>query len=292
VKNLIENLASKKEFPLFGKNISITLYDIEETLAEVVFDDIYKEALRLQKIFNFYDKDSELSGLNKIKKMKVSDDMLYVLKSAIKYARQTNGLYDITKGKEFLQRKNSTPIKKVLCSYKDISLNETDNLVELLHPDVLIDLGSIAKGYITDKLAEYIKELGIESALIDSRGDLKIFGNTLEMIWVQHPRKENGKLKPFFLENMSAATSGDYNQFFGDYENSHILNKKDFCSVTVVAENLMDADAAATCISVLGKEGVMEFLKENPTLKVFAIGTDLKEYDYNSFEELEVKNYR
>ena len=48
---------------LFGDKIEITLYDIEPQLAKPIAEDAYREALRLQKIFNIYDDESELSLL-------------------------------------------------------------------------------------------------------------------------------------------------------------------------------------------------------------------------------------
>ena len=61
--------------------------------------------LRLQKIFNFYDSESELSILNAKRRLEVSDDLLKVIKKAIKFSLLTNGRYDISLGKNMLERK-------------------------------------------------------------------------------------------------------------------------------------------------------------------------------------------
>ena len=93
----------KKE--LFGKEIEVLLPEVDEILAEEIIDEMYLEALRLQKIFNIYDKDSELSRLNKKRKLKVSKELLEVLVFSLKFCKLTKGKYDISIGKNILQRK-------------------------------------------------------------------------------------------------------------------------------------------------------------------------------------------
>ncbi len=52
---------------LFGAFIEIILYDFSKKEADTILKKTYKEALRLEKIFNIYDTSSELSILNKSK---------------------------------------------------------------------------------------------------------------------------------------------------------------------------------------------------------------------------------
>ena len=61
-----------------------------------------------------------------------------------------------------LERKKGLEISKINCSYKDIKIKKTSSLNEheiiLENKDVMIDLGSIAKGFIADKIAEFLKK--------------------------------------------------------------------------------------------------------------------------------------
>ena len=141
---------------LFGDKIEITLYDIEPQLAKPIAEDAYREALRLQKIFNIYDDESELSLLNRTRKKACSEELLKVLKRALEYCKRTRGLYDISLGKLFLQRKGQGKGEKPRCTYKDIKIEGNEVLLE--HEDVLIDLGSIAKGYIVDKVVDFLED--------------------------------------------------------------------------------------------------------------------------------------
>jgi FAD:protein FMN transferase len=275
-----------RRFPLFGREAEITLYDIDEMFAEEMFLEVYKEGLRLQKIFNFYDPESELSLLNKKRKMAVSGELKFVIKNALDFSEMTKGAYDISKGKQFLERKSGKEISEVSCSYKDISVQE--NIVSLNNPDAMIDLGSIAKGFIADMMIELMQKLGIESGFVDARGDMRIYGKYKETCTIQHPRK-NETFSPINFENMAIATSGDYSQYDKSYDKSHILGKKEFISVTVIADSLMRADAIATSVSVLDKKNAAQFLKNNKDTMCFAVDSALVKYYFNGFEKILIK---
>jgi thiamine biosynthesis lipoprotein len=272
----------KKE--LFGKEIEVLLPEVEEKVAEEIIDEMYLEALRLQKIFNIYDKDSELSKLNKKRKLKVSEELLEVLVYALKFCKLTNGKYDISIGKNILQRKNKEKEIKQSCSYKDIEID--GNEVILKNAEVLIDLGSVAKGYITDKLVEFLKSRGVEGGMLDSRGDIAVFGETKTKIAIQHPRKKEESICTIELKNCGVATSGDYYQFYRDFKKSHILNQKEIISLTVVAPTLKEADIYATVLFVLDKKEREELIKKNKNIKVFTVDESLNIKKYNGFEEL------
>lgn len=249
-----------KKWNLFGGEIEVVLYNLDNFNSEYLFQKIYSEALRLQKIFNFFDNKSELSRLNQKRKMKLSKELLEVIKVSLEYCRLTKGRYDISQGKQILARKQGKEIEKTNCSYEDIKIE--DDLVTLDNEDVLIDLGSIAKGYIGDKLVELMKKEGIESAFLDLRGDLIMFGKNKEKISIQNPRDNKKLILSFELENSAVATSGDYNQYSIDFDNSHIIGKKDFISATVISDTLMKADVIATCMMVMGKDHLDIFKNE------------------------------
>ncbi len=272
------------EKDLFGAKIVIKLYDVDEMIASEVLEDVYAEALRLQKIFNFYDKESELSKLNESRSAYVSEELYEVVSRAIELCKHTNGEYDITLGKKFLERKGkqqSDVQSEVKCSYKDVLLNE--NMITLTHSDIMIDLGSIAKGYIADKIAEFLQSYGVEDGMIDARGDIVFFGTEKE-VGVQHPRKDE-LIHTIRIQNSGVATSGDYKQYIGNYSNSHVLNQKDVISATVIADSLTDADAYATMLMVCNPE-IRERLIVEKGFPAMIMDNNLNVKYYNGFEEL------
>ena len=272
---------------LFGANVEIAVFGRGEDEVQKICQKAYFEGVRLESIFNFFDKKSEISKLNEKRKMTVSPEFVEVLSKAVELCEKTEGRYDISLGADFKLRKEGHVISGVGGSYNDILISE--NVVELTNTDIVIDLGSIAKGYITDKIGEKLLELGIEDFLINSRGDILVKGNAEHEIKIQHPRMSNKTIATVNVKDGGLATSGDYKQFGKDYEESHILNSRSYASVSVFANNLMDADIYATVFSVISKEEIQEFLKEKNELKILGIEGNLKKDEYNGFDKLLVK---
>ena len=201
----------------------------------------------------------------------MSDELLEVLKRALVLCKKTTGKYDITLGKNILNRKNSKPEVKLNCSYANVIVN--GNKVILNNEDVVIDFGSIAKGYITDKLSDFFKSRGVKGGLIDARGDICLFGDKLQKVEVENPREKGKSILSIKLKNCGVATSGDYNQFYSSFEKSHILNQKDLISVTVVAPTLTEAERE-------------DLIKKNKNINVFTIDKGLNSKFYNGFDKL------
>jgi thiamine biosynthesis lipoprotein len=266
--------------PLFGAAVQITIYEVEENPGKLILEDAYIEALRLQKIFSFFDKDSELSRLNTRRKLTVSKELKEVFAHSIEISKMTKGAYDITLGKAILQRKNKEEVKKPQCSYRDISIN--DRKIKLNHPDVMIDLGSIAKGYITDKIAEFLKEKGVMEGMIDARGDLLFFGNYIHVVGIQNPRSM-GIIHSIKLSNQAVATSGDYMQFHETYRKSHIINQKDIISATVIADTLELADSYATALFVCDTKTRQKLIHDH-NIKTLLMISPSNIKTYNGFD--------
>ncbi len=273
-----------RTFALLGGAVTVELYDVEEPLANLVFDEIVREGLRLQRIFNLYDPESELSALNRRRELRASPELRLVLAEALRFSRLTGGRYDVSKGREFLARKRGDEYTAG-CTFENVEVD--GDIVRLTHPDALVDMGSIAKGYIGDALLAFIAALGVESAFVDARGDLRVSGSRLEVVRIRHPRDPDAVTGSLLLENAAVATSGDYRQYVGSYDQSHIVGARDFASVSVVAPTLMEADAVASAVFVLGSREAQAFLEKLPHVKAFAVDTALRRHRYNGFGGLD-----
>jgi thiamine biosynthesis lipoprotein len=269
-----------KSYKLLGSDVKFFV-DADELISVPIMDEAYELSLRLQKIFNIYDESSEISMLNKQRHLSVSDELLEVLLAALRLCELSDGEYDISLGRMFLQRKHGEELDGRRCSYKDISVS--GNYVRLLNDDVLVDLGSIAKGYIAERISKFFVDKGIESGYVDARGDIKVFGDSRE-VGVQHPRND-GLLLTLKMMDKGVATSGDYRQYHDVYSKSHILNQKDIISATVVADSLMNADAYATILMVCDKD-MRESLIGRSGLPAMTIDKNLSVTYYNGFEKL------
>ena len=152
-----------------------------------------------------------------------------------------------------------------------------------------IDLGAVAKGYIADKAAEYLKEKGVESAILNLGGNVVALGGKPDgrewSIGIQDPEEENGKSGySVMVADKSVVTSGIYQRGFDKdgVRYHHILERatgwpvqNGLASVTIITGSSALADAMSTACFVLGRDKGMSFAEEMGVQAVF-IGTDGK----------------
>ncbi|MCK4859612.1 MAG: FAD:protein FMN transferase, partial [Candidatus Omnitrophica bacterium] len=212
----------------------------------------FAEIEKLEKIFNYYDQQSELFELNKNaarQPIRVSESLFSVVKKTIEFSRLTEGAFDPTV---------HSPNKQT--SYKNIILNGEEKTIFFDRKGLTIDLGGCAKGYIVDQAAKKLKEFGIKSFLINAGGDI-IAGGKKWRIGIQHPLIENKILKVLNLKNKAIASSGNYLRL-------HIINPQDkkaaqrgILSVTVISDSCFKSDILATAFFVLGKDKTLKLIK-------------------------------
>ena len=150
--------------------------------------------------------------------------------------------------------------------------------VQLRDPEATLDTGGVAKGYIADKLADYLKERGVKSALIDLGGNVVTVGEKADgnmwRVGVRKPFGENGELLGVIeTGEASVVTSGIYERQFesGGRVYHHILDPKtgmpavsDVVSATVLTENSAAGDALSTILVLAGSERAAELTGETP----------------------------
>lgn len=141
-----------------------------------------------------------------------------------------------------------------------------DGVVSANGRRVQLDLGGIAKGEAVDRAIELLRRHGIRHALVNAGGDVRALGAHRERPWrigIASPRGE-GVLGVIELRDGEAAfTSGDYERYFerDGTRRHHLLDPRtgyptaDTQAVTVVADNGVVADAAATAVFVAGADG-------------------------------------
>lgn len=267
---------------LFGKEIEIVIFGEDEKKIEKAADSAHKEALRLHKIFNFYDEESELSKLNRERKIIASQELLELITKAEVMKELTEGSYDVTLGEAIKERKDGKETR----NFESGGLEIDGNKICLKKANVLVDLGSVAKGFITDRMGEVLRSNGVREFVIDARGDILYGGSRRHVVEVQHPREKEKILCKIVLTDEAVATSGDYNQYHRSFENSHIINAKELISVTVVAKTLEEADMFATALFVCDPGTRKKILEENPEIQTLVVTKDLNQTMFNGFGEL------
>ncbi len=142
--------------------------------------------------------------------------------------------------------------------WKNITLDETKIFVR--HSGIGLNFGAVAKGYAVDRAVRILNDHGINDLMVNAGGDIKTSGVGWR-IGVQHPRLERNIIHKLNVNDMSVATSGDYEQFFevNGLRYHHIIDPlsgypaRGLQSVTVIHKDNAFADGLATAVFVLGK---------------------------------------
>lgn len=274
----------EKQSFYFDTPCSIRIYDMENATSDDtyrVIDDAFSQCAYFENIFSKNAEYSDISVINTAKGSPVTchAETIELLEKAIAYSRLSEGAFDISIGAlqnlwEFKQQHatklpDESQITEALrhIDYRAISIDGL--VVTLRDPSMQLDLGGIAKGYIADKLCDFLKEKGVTSAIINLGGNVACIG--------PHSGKQNaftfGIETPFSQMNstigtisgsdMTAVTSGIYERYF-EYDNKlyhHILDpatgypaETDIAGVTIISSegHSADCDALSTICLILG----------------------------------------
>ena len=262
--------------------IDIYAYEGDEDPA-VIIDECFDYIRELEKILSRTVKNSDIAMLNKVNggTVSVSDETREVLEKSILYGELTDGAFDVTIARvselwDFVSGEDIVPEENVIneavetVDYKNI---KKDGNNVYLENGSEIDLGAIAKGYIADKAAQFLREKGVTSAIVNLGGNNIVIGRNGERafrIGIQKPTATTGEFSGVVnIEDMSIVTSGAYQRFFvkDGVTYHHILDpetgypaESDIASVSIICETSADADALSTSCFILGVEKAVELM--------------------------------
>lgn len=285
----------KETCTLVGTVVSVEISGLPPSAIPTIMDEVWAEANRLEKLFSKYLPGSEVSRINRDafkNPVRVSGEMISVLKRAREVSELTGGAFDITVGPLlkvwgfFPERKGRVPAKAEVeealrkVDWRSVIINRTEGSVRLLRPKMEIDLAGLAKGYIVDRITAFLMKKGIKSALINAGGDIYCLGRRPGgggwRVGVEHPRREGEVLMVLELRDRAVASSGDYRNYFIRRRKrySHIIDprtgrpaRSGVVETTILASDCLTADALATAVFVLGAEKGMELLNNMPDLE-------------------------
>ncbi len=142
---------------------------------------------------------------------------------------------------------------------------------------MMIDLGGIAKGYIADQVAGFLRDQGVQDAILNFGGNIVTIGNrpdgTSWIIGLQNPFGERGKdyWAAVPCSNGSVVTSGIYERGFeiNGVRYNHFIDPRTgwpvqngLVSVTAVSSKSVLADGLTTAMFILGKDRGMKLLQQ------------------------------
>ena len=267
---------------LLGTYAIITVVSSDKTRAESAIAMAFEEIERLEGILSTYRNSTSMYDLNQNGSLNNAEkEILFVFEKSKYYSDLSDGHFDITikpvlelydeSFEKYGRAPTETEIQNTLelVNYKNIQV--IDETISFKKDGMGVTVDGIAKGYIIDKTVNVLKNNGIDNALVDIGGDIRTIGkpdrNTDWTVALQNPRDDADFISILNIGDMAVATSGDYEQFFIDDKSAHhIINPKTghsvtgSISVTIIAQNALDADALSTVVFVLGPQNGMSLI--------------------------------
>lgn len=264
-------------------SIKLTAKDPERLL-----DDAMEMCEGYEDIFSSKKEGSELYRLNHRNNdsVEVSDELADIIETGLYYNRISNGAFSMTAaplselwnvkgGRTQVPEQNE--ISDALAKVDDGKIHIDGNVVSFDSPDTRIDLGGIAKGYVSDRLKEYFEQQGCTSACINLGGNVCLAGRRddgkMWKVGLQKPFADRGDLLTTIeAENECVISAGIYERYFisdGTIYH-HIMDPftgypadSGLNMVTVIGNNGTEADALSTIGIVLGQEETEKLIRNN-----------------------------
>ena len=236
--------------------------------------------------------DSELSHLNRTfdQPVKVSDTLWDVFQYALSAETITNGLVTPTVLDAVLeagydqsfdtlpryQNGHGLQVMPVVNPLSIVTWDEKSQTI-CLPFGVRLDFGGVAKGWAAHQTAERLKEYG--SSVMNAAGDVAVSGSLASgepwTIGVRNPFEKDTDFETLKLNRCGVATSGrdrrNWNK--NGLPHHHIIDpytgqpaKTDVMTATIVAPTVMEAEAVAKAVLILGSEEGLKWIESDPVL--------------------------
>jgi thiamine biosynthesis lipoprotein len=151
-----------------------------------------------------------------------------------------------------------------------------------LPPGMSLDFGGIAKGWCAHEAVNRLQGQG--PALVNAGGDIAISGPRADgsewQVGIADPFRPGEEIATLYLHACGVATSGKDRRRWrrnGIFQH-HIIDpltgqpaQTDLLTVTVIAPNVMEAEAAAKATFILGSRAGMEWIEVHPDLAALFI---------------------
>ena len=245
---------------------------------------------------------SEVSAINRAegKPVTVSEETADLIELGCSYGRLSGGLFDITIAPasslwNFHNSENpcipdAGELSEAV-SHIDYRCVQVDGCtVTLTDPEAAIDLGGIAKGYIADRIKEYLESEGVEHALINLGGNMLAVGGRYDgtdfQIGIQKPFAQTGTvLAAVSVSDQSVVSSGNYERYFEQNGKiyHHILDPgtgypadTGLYQVTIISDSSAQGDALSTTCFLLGLDKGMELIQSLDGVEAVFVTSDME----------------
>lgn len=267
----------------FDTVVTMQVYTDDETLLA----DAQAECQRYDNLLSKTVEGSDVWNINHAEgqRVPVSDETREILDKALDYSRRSDGIFDITvepcvalwdftgEGMGLLPDEAALSQAAAKVDWTQVDVNEEG---VLLPAGMTIDLGAIAKGYITDRIADFLRARGVESGFLNFGGNVLTIGRKPDgsewNIGIQDPlgTRDQSIVGAAKVSDQAVVTSGIYERGFDldGVRYHHILDtasgwpvQNELAGVSVIAGDAFDADALSTTVFAMGVEKGTAFIE-------------------------------
>ncbi len=290
----------------FGDEASKTVYAMDTVMdlraygenAQQAVKDAETEIMRLDEMLSRGSEGSEIYNVNEGISSDVSDETAKLLDRALEICKDTGGAFDITVAPVmdlwgFYGQDYHVPvaneIRETLKSVDYTGVQLEGNTV-LLRQNMRLDLGGIAKGYLSGRIMEIFQKDGVKSGIVSLGGNVQTLGTKTDgskwNVAVQNPdlkNKDASFIGVIQTEDEAVVTSGSYQRYFEEdgVTYHHIIDPKTgypansgVVSVTIVSSDGTTADGLSTALFVKGLEGGSEYWRTHDGFEAVFVTED------------------
>lgn len=290
------NVQSESTTEIFAMDTYITMTAYGRD-AETALTEAENKLVELEQLWSVTDPDSDIYAVNHSdgQPVNISEETAALLSFALQMAEETDGaleptIYPVLTAWGFTTEENRVPsdaeITELLenVGYERIRLEDT---TVQLDSGMMLDLGSVGKGYAGDLAAQVLKDNGIPSALLDLGGNIQAVGTKPDgspwRLGLRDPFSD-GTLGVLEISNQAVVTSGNYERYFigeDGKQYGHIINpttgypaESGLASVTVIADEGHLCDALSTSLFVMGPDRAAEYWKQHQNFDMILLTED------------------
>ena len=278
-----------------GAEAEITIVHENLVSARSILRQCVAEIRRLEHVFSLFDPNSELVRLNAHGRLAApSHDLVALLSSAQRYGSLTGGAFDVTvqplwrlvarqiarRGSILTRRQIETTAR--LVDYRAMELGS--KRIAFAGEGMAVTLNGIAQGYITDRVADLLRNEGLDSVLV-SLGEFRAAGaHPSGRPWAVGLSRPGGRQALFhqaqLTEEAIATSAGAGLNFDPSGRYHHILDPATgtgamlHASVSVIAPRAIDADALSTALCLVPWVQAPRFLTKAGGRRAIVLGHD------------------
>lgn len=230
--------------------------------------------------------DSNIYAINQNGTGTLSGNAAALMQNALALCRRTNGIldlsiYPIVRAWGFTTEQYQVPAEETLqallplVDYTKINYDTASGTVTL-PAGMEIDLGSVAKGFAGQQAADYLRENGVSSALLNLGGNIQTVGCKPDgspwQIAIKDPQHDHSPMLVLSVTDKAVVTSGGYERYFeqAGKHYCHIMSsatghpaETGLTSVTIVGEDGLLCDGLSTSLFLMGLEDAAAFWAES-----------------------------